>query len=451
MKKYPNNFNGKSTKLLFFMTFSVHLSFFVLFTTTVFSQSTNGVPPVRILYDNDNTNMVQCKSPWRNYPILSYNGCTEDHSLTDENIIGSIAEVSGLGVHVGYKFGAGAFGRPTAWQKTTYSGTTPKENIDWFIRTYKPENKLIGALDWYAYNGGDCISTFLNTTQKYDDLMPFISIRMNDPHGLDYLDDEPGRVPGGVASCLNQFLYQHLNYFVGSCNSGWGKTGLDFAIQEVRERRLNIIRDLIYNYAPSGIELNFMRGLTYFQDELPVEKRKEIMTEFIKDIKRELDKSGNGRLLAIKIPTKIHQTENIQNCDKIGIDIAELNKIADMIIVSDVYHTKPIFSSDLAEIRHLAPDVWLYAELHYKWEGGGTSDYTFNCTREQLYQAAQWAYKNGADGISLFNFQYYRPYDGERELTGIKIGFEPYFDVIQRLANPDWLDRHLSEKIINKK
>jgi hypothetical protein len=66
--------------------------------------------------------------------------------------------------------------------------------------------------------------------------------------------------------------------------------------------------------------------------------------------------------------------------------------------------------------------------------GYGTAGFP-RTSDEQLYTTAHLAYQRGADGISLFNFVYYRDH-GTAEYAPIN---EPPFHVLPRLSDSEWL------------
>jgi hypothetical protein len=80
---------------------------------------------------------------------------------------------------------------------------------------------------------------------------------------------------------------------------------------------------------------------------------------------------------------------------------------------------------------------------HSTWNGKrppgkGYDTFPFRrATPEQFYTAAHLAYARGADGVSTFNFVYYREHGG----PGRGPFAEPPFHVFKGLADPAWLAR----------
>jgi hypothetical protein len=150
------------------------------------------------------------------------------------------------------------------------------------------------------------------------------------------------------------------------------------------------------------------------------------MTAFIREIREELDRSGKHRALILKLP------HTLDLCNQSGFDLPALNTIADMVVISSPYFNQDLFKSELAVIRKQLPGPRLFAEIQCFFDGTDHRPTRIRhcCTKSQLYETAGWAYDAGVDGISLFNFQYYR--------GGPNPGHEPYFDVIPRLADRQW-------------
>lgn len=127
--------------------------------------------------------------------------------------------------------------------------------------------------------------------------------------------------------------------------------------------------------------------------------------------------------------------------DELGLDLKSLVAIGlDMVNASAHYFTTQ--HHDLASIRKLTTGATLYFELcHTIWKGdkvqAGYDVFPFRrATREHLHTSAHLAYARGAEGISLFNFAYYRQH-GQGEGRG-QFG-EPPFDALQALRNPQTL------------
>ena len=122
----------------------------------------------------------------------------------------------------------------------------------------------------------------------------------------------------------------------------------------------------------------------------------------------------------------------------LGLDLKSLVAAGlDMVNASEHYFTTQ--QHDLSAIRTQTHGATLYFELcHTIWKGDkvakGYDVFPFRrATRDHLHTAAHLAYARGADGISLFNFAYYRQH-GHGEGRGA-FG-EPPFDALKALGDP---------------
>jgi hypothetical protein len=128
---------------------------------------------------------------------------------------------------------------------------------------------------------------------------------------------------------------------------------------------------------------------------------------------------------------------------EVGIDLPSLvDAGVEMLNLSPSYFTYQ--DHDVAAIRRLVPDVAIYLEMcHCTMTGerltttGGDNFLFMRTTDEQYYTTAHVAYRRGADGMSLFNFVYYR----DHGVPGRGPFNEPPFHVLEHLGDPDWLAR----------
>lgn len=88
----------------------------------------------------------------------------------------------------------------------------------------------------------------------------FITYRMNDLH----FNDTTTHCP----IWYTDFWIQHPEYWLNDTTQGYNSGGaFDFAIKEVRDRKLAIISEQLENYADiiDGYDLDFMRFIVYFK------------------------------------------------------------------------------------------------------------------------------------------------------------------------------------------
>ena len=166
------------------------------------------------------------------------------------------------------------------------------------------------------------------------------------------------------------------------------------------------------------------------------------MREFIGQVRRILDRTapaGQRRWLCVRVPAFLAAY------DAMGIDLAAWVRAGvDMVNLSYFFFTAQ--DGDLAAIRRQVPrrgglrgDVPHHARRPGgRREAGGYDNFSYRrTTPAQFYTTAHVAYARGLDGVSAFNFVYYREHG-----TGARGPFcEPPFEVFKHLGDRAWLAR----------
>lgn len=386
--------------------------------------------PFKVLFNNDTTNIESCVSP--------YHRVGED--FRPEMLVASIDEAAGADAHM---LQPGLCWVP--WWKSSI--LPPQEHYRWLRETYGLEPEGFGR---YMLAGGDMVEVFVRRCRE-NGQAPFISFRMNDGHHKNYVNARPGDdIPPYAGFCLSQFYVEHPEYRLSSDTSRPNMRVHNWAIPEVREHKYAFIEELCENYDLDGFELDFTRHYSYFDcRETPREKRVATMTQFVARVRVLLDRTarpGQHRWLCVHVPCFLGWF------DTAGIDLTELVAAGvEMVNLSCYYNT--IQQTDLPEIRELIPQASLYHEMSFCTtvrEGPGEpaskeDNGTFRrTTDEQFYTGAHLAYRQGADGVSFFNFVYYR----EHGTPGRGPFTEPPFHVLGRTGDPDWVARSAQHYIL---
>ena len=370
-------------------------------------------PPFNVLYSNDFTNMG-IVSPWHR----------RGEPFHPDHLRASVREAKGVSVHMLQP----AHGAVPWWPSTLY---TLQSHHSWWAKHFgiEPARLRLPGVHEYVLKDGDPFLDFIDACQK-EGQAPFISMRLNDVHHLHHADT-PGNTRGIHA--ISQFYVEHPEWRLGAVGSG-----LDWSVPEVRRHMFAFIEEICTNYDLAGFELDFMRFPNFFKKEVPSDRRVEIITGFVADVRKLLDRtarSGQHRWLCARVPCLLDMHADV------GLDLPSLvDAGVEMLNLSASYFT--FQASDVARIRRLVPDVALYLELcHCTMTGrrltttGGDNFLFLRTTDEQYYTTAHVAYRRGADGMSLFNFVYYR----DHGVAGRGPFQEPPFHVLEHLADPAWL------------
>lgn len=384
------------------------------------SESSARKAPFRLLYSNDLTNTLSCTSPFHK-PREPFR--KEMLEATVDEVAGTGVDVHllqpGLGVLPMWKSKVQPLDEHAAWLKETYG-----QKLDQYTQT--------------VLNGTDLIQTFLDRCRMRAQA-PLISIRVNDAHHKENVDKKKGEKFGSVSMSINRFYHAHPEYRLVPGSFSGKDLVLNWAEPEVRAQKLALLQELCENYDLDGLELDFLRTYSYFRlTETTREQRAAIMTAFVKDVRTLLDRTareGRRRWLSVRVPCYLEAH------DPLGIDLTAMTAAGvDIVNASSHYFTTQ--HHHLAAIRKQAPNATLYFELcHTIWKGEkvavGYDVFPYRrATREHLHTAAHLACSRGADGISLFNFAYYRE-NGTGEGRGV-FG-EPPFDALKALSDPNAL------------
>ncbi len=380
--------------------------------------------PFRVLYSNDTTNIMSCVAPWRK----------KGEPFRREMLEATVDEVAGTGVDA--HFLQPGLGMVPMWP----SKVVPlEEHYAWIKERYGVGPDSFGG---FVLKGGDVVQIFVDRC-KAKGQAAFISLRMNDAHHKERAGFAPKDKPGtSMGMSVTRHYVEHPELWLNP-KSEKGR-GLDlvqnWAEREVRARKFALLEELCESYDLDGIELDFMRIYNLFrQEETTTEQRRNIITAFIKEVRALLDRTarnGRRRWLCARVPaiTKAF--------DPLGMHLPGMVAAGlDMVNLSVSYFT--VQQTDLAIIRKSIPDAALYLELcHSIWNGTkltpGYDTFAFRRTTSEQYEtAAHLAHARGADGVSLFNFAYYREHGG----PGRGPFNEPPFDAIKHLGDASVLAR----------
>jgi hypothetical protein len=379
--------------------------------------------PYKVIFSNDTTNIGTCASPYHK----------KGERWKPEMLEATVDEVAGTGVDA--HFIQLCTGQVPWYQSKVYP---LQEHHRWWQQHFgvEPDHPAfdLGGVHRFILDGGDPLQVFIDRCRRTGQA-PFVSMRMNDAHLLENVNT-PGNFAG--LHCISRFYAEHPEWRIGDNPQDWHTRVLNWAVPEVREWIFSLLEEQIRNYDIDGFELDLQRHCNLFrQDETTRRQRAEIMTDFVRRVRGVLDETSPGkhRWLCARIPCYTAAF------DPLGIDLPAWSRAGlDMVNVSPHYFT--VQQTDLAEIRGMVPEASVYLEMcHATWNGArltekGYDNFTFRRTTPEQYQtAAHLAYSQGADGVSAFNFVYYREHGvGERGPFN-----EPPFDVFNHLGDPGWL------------
>ena len=240
--------------------------------------------------------------------------------------------------------------------------------------------------------GTDIVEATLKRA-KEKSLEAFITYRMNDLHFAD--------TSAGCPLQYGEFWKENPQYWTNDTTlSSWNaRNALDFAHPEVREYKLNIIKEQFEKYGAliDGYELDFMRFIVYFKKD-QAEKNASLITEMVQAAKNIADSVGKLHNKKILLTARIPAT--ISDCKKKGLDVQEWVKLGLIDFLTMGVHWRGEPAMPVAKFKkQLGFEVPVYATL---------DDGTYN-PREAyshgMYRGmASHAMAQGAGGIYLFNY-----------------------------------------------
>jgi YVTN family beta-propeller protein len=193
--------------------------------------------------------------------------------------------------------------------------------------------------------------------------------------------------------------------------ASWLPGGLNFAVPEVRARKLNQLREICQRYPLDGIELDFQRFPVYF----PFGKEEEnigLMNAWMRKVRAMVEEVGKERGKPVHLTARV-MAKPEQNL-AIGLDPATWAEegLLDSVIISHYLHNN--FPLPVKEYRGLFPEsLPLYASIEVEKKS------------DSYRSIAQQLWSDGVDGIMMFNF-----------FTCRERGVEPDFSVLPEVGGP---------------
>jgi hypothetical protein len=406
--------------------------------------------PYRVLFSNDTTNILTCKSPYNEHGLLGIDPQTGKQSFRPcsfgpSKLEATVDETVGVGINV-HMLQPGVGWVP--WWKSRHY---PYAEHIRFMKERTGMEPSADAFAGYMAAGGDMVEVFTRRCRQQG-VVPFVSFRLNDSHGHEFVGYERKDIPSVAWTCFSPVHVNHPDWRLGADLNDWNNRVLNWAIPEVVAHKLAFIEEIIEQYDLDGFELDFMRHCKFFRDDGPVPaERLRIMLGFVGQVRAALDRretqDGRHRHLCVRIPA-FEATHA-----ELGIDVAAFAKTGvEMFNLSYYYFTGQ--QGDFAAIRRQAPEAAFYIEMCHCTSvqsipnvPAGFDNFRFRrTTPNQYYTTAHLAYARGLQGVSTFNFVYYREHGiGERGPF-----HEPPFEIHRGCADPAFVARQPQHYLIGE-
>ncbi|MBM3739583.1 MAG: hypothetical protein FJW39_27770 [Acidobacteria bacterium] len=246
---------------------------------------------------------------------------------------------------------------------------------------FKPYGEPTGIRE-LEQAGGDWIQILLERCHSRG-VEYLAGLRMNDRHG-------------GSASGV--WARAHQDWMIDGIAGG-----MDYKHQGVRQAVLDFAKEFLDRYDVDGIELDWMRWCHMFKPS-EAEASAPILNGFMAEMRRILDEAGRKRGRRLILGARVPQT--LEECRMLGYDVRTWARraLTDFLCPSDFFHTDfNIRMEDFAAITK-GTRCKLFPSLH-PWIARGNDFHVH--TAESYRAAANNYYAYGADGISLYNYQYH--------------------------------------------
>ncbi len=265
--------------------------------------------------------------------------------------------------------------------------------------------------------GNDPIRVFAQACHGRN--MTFLAgLRMNDRHKI-HVDNPPRLIRQRPELVLK----------VGGKPIG----GMDFQYPEVRDFVFAVMEEMATEYDIDGLELDWLRYPRMFSDDVPVEKRNAVMTDYHGRIRTMLDgvgkRKGKKLLLSVRVPPTLAE------CHTVGFDVQTYVRdgLIDILCPSDMQILDPRMPVSEFKPVTQGSKVLLLPSLH------GVSGYKSGNVSTENYRAVGHSYyRQGADGISVYNWRY-------PELISVPADFV----ALKELGDPALLARLPREYLFN--
>ena len=161
------------------------------------------------------------------------------------------------------------------------------------------------------------------------DISPWISMRMNDVHGVD-----------NVGHILHsKFWREHPEMWrMSDIHFGWSDRALDYGFKEVREHHFRLIEELMDRYDMDGLELDWMRSAFHFRPGHEA-NGVDLLNQFMGRVRELLDQWEIIRKHKIKLSVRVPSRP--QTALGLGMDAVTWARkgFVDMIVATPFYAT----------------------------------------------------------------------------------------------------------------
>ena len=219
----------------------------------------------------------------------------------------------------------------------------------------------------------------------------FLNLRMNDAHFAYSREGPEKNLSTGT------FWHNHPEVRIGG--EGYQRHLFDYTHRAVREFRLAYLREVCTSYGLDGFELDYLRH-PFFFPEGEGEKRADVMTGFVRQVRELLNEIGEERGRKLQLGVLVPRT--LDASLKIGLDVRTWvsEKLVDWIVPKHYI----FFNMDVAV------EEFLQLTLGTTIRGAPCLEQRQNVSDEKFRAAASRYWQAGVDSLYLYNFFNHQPH-----------------------------------------
>ena len=178
---------------------------------------------------------------------------------------------------------------------------------------------------------------------------------------------------------------------------------MNYALEEVRNRKLAIIEEVCTNYDIDGFDLDFLSHPYYFKGGEEAAGM-PLMTEFVRQVRSRMNQIGEQK--GKKLTLLVRVPPSIDMCEEIGFDVKTWIREELVDILSPATRGYLDMSSDWASFVVLAKGtkVEISGGLSDLYVRDYTGKKTGRASIEMMRAAAAAAWQEGVSSIHLFNY-----------------------------------------------
>lgn len=226
-------------------------------------------------------------------------------------------------------------------------------------------------------------------------ISPWISLRMNDVHNVDHIDNYLHSTLWRERPDLHRVRYKF---------DRWTDRAFDYGQPEVRAQMLKLIGEVAERYDLDGLELDWMRFGFHFRPGYEDEGA-AIVTEFTAEVRRLLDEQGARRGKRIALSARVPSRPEAARA--LGMDAAEWARLGliDKLIVTPFWETIDTdIPLEIWQQLLRGTGVKLAAGLELLIRAYPESPLRQKNTLQTARGAAMSYLSRGADYVYLFNY-----------------------------------------------